>query len=102
MGHRPVLLHPMLSAAIVRSVRKIPGEYPSPSIPQDAWGKNPVVYRALAFLLILFFQQTCLFLGFDLLFLSLIAIIVRLTTPVVPKPRYLAEFLTDVVTPWEA
>ena len=61
-GHLPLLLQPMLSAAIVLIVRTAQGGYPTPSIPYTAWGYTPVVYSALAFLLFLFNDETLLFL----------------------------------------
>ena len=102
MGHLPCLAHPMLSAAIVLRDRVIQGEYPVPSIPYEAWGNTPVVCSALAFLFVLFSHATLLFLGLADLILSLMVAVVLRTPPVVPRPRYLADGLTEVETPFLA
>ena len=60
-GQLPRLVHPILSAAKVHRLRTTCGEYPTPSIPYDAWGYTPVVYSALAFLLFLFHQEALVF-----------------------------------------
>eukprot|EP00973_Karenia_brevis_P030765 4242821-Karenia_brevis.AAC.1 len=60
MGHLPCLLLATALAPIVLILLMMVGVYPTPSIPYVAAGHTPVLYKALALLLILFNFPTLL------------------------------------------